>query len=63
MRKADNLNGPGVDSASNTNDYQEYFLGVKEAGASGRQPYHRPVPLSGNLETLTSWKPLGTSGL
>jgi hypothetical protein len=21
--------GPGVDSASNTNEYQEYFLGVK----------------------------------
>jgi len=25
--------GPGVDSASNTNEYQEYFLGVKLAGA------------------------------
>ena len=25
--------GPGVDSASNRNEYQEYFLGVKEAGA------------------------------
>ena len=24
---------PGVDSASNRNDYQEYFLGVKAAGA------------------------------
>ena len=24
---------PGVDSASNRNEYQEYFLGVKEAGA------------------------------
>ena len=24
--------GPGVDSASNRNDYQEYFLGVKAAG-------------------------------
>jgi len=24
---------PGVDSASNTNEYQEYFLGVKAAGA------------------------------
>jgi hypothetical protein len=23
--------GPGVDSASNRNEYQEYFLGVKEA--------------------------------
>ena len=25
--------GPGVDSSSNRNEYQEYFLGVKEAGA------------------------------
>jgi len=24
--------GPGVDSASNRNEYQEYFLGVKAAG-------------------------------
>jgi len=24
--------GPGVDSASNRNDYQEYFLGLKAAG-------------------------------
>jgi len=25
--------GPGVDSASNTNEYQENFLGVKAGGA------------------------------
>ena len=25
--------GPGVDTASNINEYQGYFLGVKEAGA------------------------------
>ena len=25
--------GPGVDSASNINEYQEYFLGVKSVGA------------------------------
>jgi hypothetical protein len=25
--------GPGVDSASNRNEYQEYFLGVEVAGA------------------------------
>ena len=25
--------GPGIDSASNINEYQEYFLGVKAAGA------------------------------
>ena len=28
-------NGPGVDSPSNKNEYQEYFLGVKAAGAWG----------------------------
>jgi len=27
--------GPGVDSAYNRNEYQEYFLGVKVAGAQG----------------------------
>jgi hypothetical protein len=27
--------GPGVDSTSNRNEYQEYFLGVKAAGAQG----------------------------
>ena len=25
--------GPGVDLASNRNEYQEYFLGIKAAGA------------------------------
>jgi len=25
--------GPGVDSASNRNEYQEYFLGIKAVGA------------------------------
>jgi len=25
--------GPGVDSASNRNEFQEYFLGVKASGA------------------------------
>jgi hypothetical protein len=25
--------GPGVDSASNRNEYKKYFLGVKAAGA------------------------------
>ena len=27
------LYGPGVDSVSNRNEYHEYFLGVKAAGA------------------------------
>ena len=30
--------GPGIDSASNRNEYQEYFLGVKAAGAKEPQP-------------------------
>ena len=53
--------GPGVDSASNRNEYQVYFLGVKAADAWGWQPYHHPVPLSWNLGTLTSWNLLGHS--
>jgi hypothetical protein len=52
-------NGPGVDSDSNRNEYQENFLGVNAAGAYGWQPYHHPVPLSRTLGTLTSWNPLG----
>jgi len=27
--------GPGVNSASNRNEYHEHFLGVKAAGAQG----------------------------
>ena len=50
--------GPGVDSASNRNEYQEDFLGVIAASAWGWQPYHLSVPLSWNLGTLTSWNPL-----
>jgi len=53
--------GPGVDSASNRNECQEHFLGVKAAGAWGWQPYHHPVPSSWNLGKLTSWNPLGHS--
>jgi len=48
-------NGPGVDSAFNRNEYQEYFLGVKAAGASAWQPYHLYVPSvlkSGSLNLL-----------
>ena len=52
---------PGFDSASNKNEYQEYFLGVNAAGAWSWQPYHHPVPLSWNLGALTSWNPLGHS--
>ena len=33
MKLPEIINGPGVDSASNRNEYQAYFLGVKAAGA------------------------------
>ena len=53
--------GPRVDSASNRNECQKHFLGVKTAGAYGCQPYHHPGQLPRNLGTLTSWNPLGHS--
>ena len=53
--------GPGVDSASNRNEYQEYFLGGKGGRCLRLTTYHHPVPLSRNLGTLTSWNPLGLS--
>jgi len=53
--------GPGVDSASNRNEYQEYFLGGKGGRCLRLTTYHQPVPLSRNLGTLTSWNPLGLS--
>jgi len=54
--------GPGVDSASNRNEYQEYFLGGKGGRCVRLTTYHHPVPLSRNLGTLTSWNPLDPSG-
>jgi len=44
-----------VDSASNRNEYIEYFLGVKAASAYGWQPYYLHVPIvlkSGSLNLL-----------
>jgi hypothetical protein len=35
----------GVDLASNRNEYQESFLGVKTAVAYGWRPYHLHVPI------------------
>ena len=52
--------GPGVDSPSNRNEYQEYFLGSKGARCVMLTTYHT-VPLSRNLGALTSWNPLGLS--
>jgi len=56
--------GPGIDSASNRYEYQEYFLGVKAAGVYGRQIYHLHVPTvskSGSLNLLEPSGPLQSS--
>ena len=53
--------GPGVDTASNRNEYQEYFLGGKGGRYLKLTTYHHSVPLSRNLRTLTSWNTLGLS--
>ena len=53
--------GPRVDSASNRNEYREYFLGVKSGRCVRLTTYHHPVPLSWDLGTLTSLNPLGLS--
>ena len=53
--------GPGVDSASNRNEYQEYFLEGKGGRCVRLITYHHPVS-SRSLGTLTSWKLLGPSG-
>jgi len=59
--------GPSVDSASNRNEYQEYFLGegggLKAAGAQGWQPYHLHVPIvlkSGSLKLPEPSEPVQT---
>jgi len=54
--------GPGVDSAPNRNEYQEYFPGGKSGRCVRLTTYHHPMPLSRNLGTLTSCNPLGPSG-
>jgi len=54
--------GPGVDSASNRNEYKEYFLGGKGGRCVRLTTYHHPVSLSRILGTLTSWNPLVPSG-
>ena len=54
----------GVDSTSNRNEYQQYFLGVKAAGAWDWQPYHLHVPVvlkPGNLNLLEPSGPVQAS--
>ena len=53
--------GPGVDSVSDRNEYQEYILGVKAAGVYGWKTYTFMCRLSWNLEASTSWDPRGLS--
>ena len=43
--------GPGVESASNRNEYQEHFLGGKGDRCVRLITYHHPVSLSRNLGT------------
>ena len=52
--------GPGVDSASNRNEYQVYFLGVKGSRCVRLTTYHHPVPLSRNLGNLNFLELSGT---
>jgi hypothetical protein len=51
--------GFGVDSVSNRNEYQEYFLRVKAAGAWGWQPYHFQVTVVLKSGSLNFLEPLG----
>jgi hypothetical protein len=51
--------GPGVDSVSTRNDYQEYFLGVKVAGAYSRQPYHIHMLIVWTSGSLSLLEPSG----
>jgi hypothetical protein len=57
----------GVNSASNRNNYQECFLGIKAVGAYGGQPYHLQVPTvlkSGSLNLLEPLRPVqGCNGM
>jgi hypothetical protein len=51
---------PGVDSASNRNEYQEYYLGGKGGRCVGLKALP-PSCVSRNLGTSTSWNTNGLS--
>jgi len=51
--------GPGIDSTSKRNEYQEYFLGGKGGRCLRVTTYRHTVPLSLNLGTLTFLEPSG----
>jgi len=53
---------PGVDSASNTNEYKEYFLGRRRPVRRADNLTNSMCRLSGNLGASTSWNPQGLSG-
>ena len=54
--------GPGVDSASNRNEYREYFLGVKSGRYVRLTTLPRPCAVVTKSERdVTSWNPLGLS--
>ena len=52
--------GPGVDSDTIRNEYQEYFVWVKAAGAYGWQPYHVHVPTVLKSGSLNFLEPTGS---
>ena len=53
--------GPGVNSASNRNEYQEYFLGQRWPVLRSDNLPTFMCRLSWNLGTSTSWSPLDLS--
>jgi len=49
----------GLTQPLNRNEYQEYFLGLKAAGAWGLQPSHLHVPIVHKSENLIFLEPSG----
>jgi hypothetical protein len=53
--------GPGVDSVSNRNEYQEYFLGFKGGRCLGLTTLPPSCADCFEMGAWTSWNPLGLS--